>query len=82
MEEVSPWSNLEPLMRKEVAFRPLHRPQGWHLGAVPFLLFYSSRALIGEENEQWLRYKAESSIWPTTFYLLSLYVHPVFIPDV
>lgn len=29
------------------------------LGAVPFLVFYHSRALIEEGNEQWLRYKAE-----------------------
>lgn len=52
MEEVSPWSNLEPLKCNEVDFRPLHKPQGWHLRSCAFLLFYHSRALTGEENEQ------------------------------
>lgn len=43
--------------------------------------FSQSRALTGEENEQWLRYRAENSIWPPILALPSLYVHPVFILD-
>lgn len=51
MEEVPPWSTLEPLKTSEVDFRPLHKPAGIP-GAVPFVLLYQPRALIREENEQ------------------------------
>lgn len=74
-------TTLEPLKYSEVDFRPLYKPRAGISGAVPFLPFYHPWALIGEENEQWLRYKAERSIRPTTLSLLSFFVHPVFISD-
>lgn len=52
MEEVPPWSTLEPLKSSEVDFRPLHKPPVGIPGTVPFPLLYQPRALTGEENEQ------------------------------
>ena len=81
VEEVPSWSTSEPLTGSEVDVRHLRRPPAGILGVVPLLLLGLPRALTGEEKEQWLRYKAESSIWPTQFSLLSVFVHSVFIPD-